>query len=474
MIATVFCGPSIPRDEARALAPSVVFRPPAAQGDLLTAVEQDGAEVLGLIDGTFHQSLSVWHNEVCYLLNRGISIYGASSMGALRAVETQRYGMVGIGTVFRWYLDGTISGDDEVALAHGDESFGFRPLSIPMVNVRASLAAAVQSGKMPETTAARVLQICASIFYADRLLPVILERCRDAGLEEACLPSVRQTLSDEYVDIKRTDAVELLFKISAIVDGSAERERPAPFDFKRSSLFETLYNVDRKIAVREGEISLERIAEHFALYGPDYDRIRKDAINRSIAIYLGYLMDITPTQADIDEEEHRFIQDRQLNSAADLRNWLHRNAFSYEDLRYHLREECIYRKLVDWVVKSRPFDRGCKRLLDELRLNGTFAFWASEAYEKTVIVDAYGSRPEYRAVSGALPAQLAKLHADSGHVRITGDAQMWAEYLGFESPETLSEALERAVIFNDVNNRISRQLIKIAEAGELVEDDNKT
>jgi hypothetical protein len=471
MIATVFCGPSIPRGEARALAPSVVFRPPAAQGDLLTAVERDGAEVLGLIDGTFHQSLSVWHNEVCYLLSRGISIYGASSMGALRAVETNRYGMVGIGTVFRWYLDGSISGDDEVALLHADESVDFRPLSIPMVNIRASLAAAVQSGKMLQSTAARVLQISASLFYADRLLPVILERCYDAGLEEACLPSVRQALSAEYVDVKRADAVELLSRISAIVEGGVERDRPPVFEFKRSSLFETLYNVDRNITIRDGEISLERIAEHFALYSPDYDKIRKDAINRSIAIYLGYLMEITPTQADIDDEEHRFTQDRKLNSAGDLQNWLRRNAFSYEDLRFYLREECIYRKLEDWVVKSRPFDRGCKRLLDELRLNGTFAFWASEAYEKAVIVDAYGSGPEYRAVTGALPAQLAKLHADSGYVRITGDAQKWAEYLGFESAGTLSDALERAVIFNDVKNRISRQLIRMAQAANLTEDE---
>jgi hypothetical protein len=147
---------------------------------------------------------------------------------------------------------------------------------------------------------------------------------------------VRQALSEDYVDVKREDAVELLLRISAIVDGSVEREKPAPFKFKRSSLFDTLYNVDRKIAVGEGEIPLERIAEHFALYSPDYDLIRKNAINRSIAIYLGYLMDMTPTQSDIDEEERRFIQDQQLDLPADLQNWLHRNAFSYEDLRYYL------------------------------------------------------------------------------------------------------------------------------------------
>ena len=37
-----------------------------------------GAEIIGLIDGTFHQNLSVWHNEVCYVLSRGVAVFGAS------------------------------------------------------------------------------------------------------------------------------------------------------------------------------------------------------------------------------------------------------------------------------------------------------------------------------------------------------------------------------------------------------------
>jgi hypothetical protein len=45
--------------------------------------------------------------------------------------------------------------------------------------------------------------------------------------------------------------------------------------------------------------------------------------------------------------------------------------------------------------------------------------------------------------------------------------------LGFENPETLSEALQEAVIFNDVKKRISRQLVKIAESGEQLKDNSK-
>src|ERR1700733_13907783 len=120
MVVSIFLGPSLPISDARSLLADAVYHPPAEQGDLLATVARDGAEIIGLVDGTFHQNLSVWHNEICYLLSQGITIFGASSIGALRAVETARFGMIGVGQVYEWYRDGVITCDDEVALLHAD------------------------------------------------------------------------------------------------------------------------------------------------------------------------------------------------------------------------------------------------------------------------------------------------------------------------------------------------------------------
>src|SRR4030095_13573294 len=168
MIVSVFLGPSMPLAEARDLLPEAVFRPPAQQGDLLACVNQDGANVVGLIDGTFHQNLSVWHNEVCYVLSRGIVILGASSMGALRAAETDRFGMIGVGQIYRWYKDEFITGDDEVALMHGDEPSGYQSLSLPLVNIRASVGLAVLRKQMTSDTAARLIEIAQRVCYRAR------------------------------------------------------------------------------------------------------------------------------------------------------------------------------------------------------------------------------------------------------------------------------------------------------------------
>src|SRR6185503_6037302 len=115
--AVIFLGPSLPLDEAREIL-DAVYLPPAQQCDLLTATVNEKPDVIGLIDGMFLQSLSVWHKEILFALDQGILIYGSSSMGALRAAETSSFGMVGIGEIYRMYASGELIDDDEVALAH--------------------------------------------------------------------------------------------------------------------------------------------------------------------------------------------------------------------------------------------------------------------------------------------------------------------------------------------------------------------
>ena len=45
----------------------------------------------------------------------GTQVFGAASMGALRAAELAPFGMIGVGAIFAAYRDGRLTGDDEVA-----------------------------------------------------------------------------------------------------------------------------------------------------------------------------------------------------------------------------------------------------------------------------------------------------------------------------------------------------------------------
>src|SRR6188508_3485280 len=97
--AVVFVGPTLAIAEARAALPEARFLPPARRGDVYRACSGRPASI-ALIDGYFEQQLSVWHKEILWALSQGIRVYGAASMGALRAAELEAFGMVGVGTIF--------------------------------------------------------------------------------------------------------------------------------------------------------------------------------------------------------------------------------------------------------------------------------------------------------------------------------------------------------------------------------------
>ena len=98
----VFLGPSLDHLSAGKILPAGVTAAPAKRGDILSAVA-DGATVIGLIDGVFHQDCAVAHREVMHAIKKGVKVIGASSMGALRAAELDTLGMVGIGEIYRQY-----------------------------------------------------------------------------------------------------------------------------------------------------------------------------------------------------------------------------------------------------------------------------------------------------------------------------------------------------------------------------------
>ncbi|HZX96697.1 MAG TPA: TfuA-like protein [Myxococcales bacterium] len=184
-----FLGPSLPAGEAQG------FRvlPPARQGDVWRALDLR-PRAIALIDGVFESQPSVWHREILDALDAGVPVFGGASMGALRAAELHTLGMVGVGRIFRWYRDGGIIDDAEVALLHADAAHGHRPLTVPQVNVRWS---AQQS--LPPREARALMQASARIFYQERTVPRVLE-----------LVPPRLRARFRLLDLKADDAREVL------------------------------------------------------------------------------------------------------------------------------------------------------------------------------------------------------------------------------------------------------------------------
>jgi hypothetical protein len=142
----------------------VTYLRPAARGDVAAAAERFDAILL--IDGVFHHDLAPSPREVVDACAR-VRVFGAASMGALRAAECAPFGMVPLGAVARWYQRERIDGDDEVAVAMHPRTRV--ALSVPSVNVRYVAWLAVRRGVLTRDDA-RVWTARAreNIFYADR------------------------------------------------------------------------------------------------------------------------------------------------------------------------------------------------------------------------------------------------------------------------------------------------------------------
>nr|WP_210278955.1 MULTISPECIES: TfuA-like protein [unclassified Rhizobium] len=185
----------------------MVIRPPACQGDVMRALEE-GATAIGLIDGQFEFVAPVWHKELLFALSRGIPVFGAASMGALRAVECRAYGMVGVGRIFDDYASGRREEDADVALLHGPAELGYPALSVPLVNVDATIEAAISQGIIGRQEALQLSQAARRIFFKDRTWKRIAEAAdMDTG-------QVRALVAKAWTDQKRLDAIELVHALA--------------------------------------------------------------------------------------------------------------------------------------------------------------------------------------------------------------------------------------------------------------------
>lgn len=196
----VFLGPSLPLRDARAHL-DADYWPPARQGDVFRALESRPRAIV-LIDGVFESVPSVWHHELVAAHRAGVALFGASSMGALRAAELP--GLVTpLGEIARRYARGEWNDDAAVALLHGDAESGYRPLTVPWVNAWAAAQAARRAGLLSAREARELCRVAAQLFYQHRTWAALTEALPwPRAKRTALLDFVRR----ERVDLKADDA----------------------------------------------------------------------------------------------------------------------------------------------------------------------------------------------------------------------------------------------------------------------------
>ena len=212
----VFVGPTLPAAEVQARLPGAVVHPPVAVGDVLRLIRRRGVTRIAIVDGYFERMAAVWHKELLHALEKGIAVYGAASMGALRAAELHPFGMIGVGGIFADFARGALVADDEVAVAHLPADYGYRATSDALVNLRDGLARAPM---LTARSRAVLVELARARFYRDRSWHALVLDGRAAGVPERQLAALAAWPKP---DRKAADARLLLRRLRA----PAPRRRP--------------------------------------------------------------------------------------------------------------------------------------------------------------------------------------------------------------------------------------------------------
>lgn len=439
----IFLGPSLPVVEARQIL-DAIYLPPAAQADFLTATVSHRPDVIGLIDGLFLHSLSTWHKEILYALDQGILLYGASSMGALRAAETAAFGMIGVGEIYRQYASGELIDDDEVALSHASPEEGYKKQSEPMVNVRATLAAAEEAGLIVAAERERLIAVTKQIYFAERTFPNILQAAR-GELPAATREALARFVKTGYVDLKRRDAIELLETIERLPPRADAAPPPKTFAFRRSAPFDTLYDRDRKVDHDGTSLPLESIGNYAALHDPEFDDLNFHALNRAVVFAFAEILGVQVSAADVDAEHARFRKKRGLVDDAALASWLEKNHFDERELRNLMAHVAHCRRMHQWFLVAVWMQRSTRLILEEMRLTDRYTEWAAKAAGQERLLVHAKLEADHTTVAHRSLADLVAEHETWTDVSIPADPAAWADEVGFHSEGNFRLELGRAM-----------------------------
>ena len=210
----IFLGPSMNSERAKEVF-DAEYRPPAKKGDLLRLGLSSDGSIVGLVDGMFLQDYPPTPIEVYQLVTKkNVIVVGAASLGALRAVELERFGMIGIGTIFNLYRKGIVSADDEVAVTFEENSY--RLQSEAMIDIRFNLFLAEQRGIINNQARKMLNKIAKKFYFPLRSYNDILDySVREIPEYADQFELFRSYIASNRISLKELDTIKLIKYIKA-------------------------------------------------------------------------------------------------------------------------------------------------------------------------------------------------------------------------------------------------------------------
>lgn len=439
----VFLGPTLARAEAQRVC-AARYLAPVAQGDVYRAA-RSRPRAIGIIDGYFEGVPSVWHKEILWAMEQGVQMFGAASMGALRAAELNVFGMRGVGRIFEAFRDGVLEDDDEVAVIHGPAEVDFAPLSEPMVNIRATLERAADDGVISAAAQAAISDLAKQLHYPCRDWETVLAQAAGSTLvASAAVESLRVWLPDGRVDRKREDALALLAELRELSETDAAPSQVA-YTVERTEAWDRLTEGGTRAddGGEGGTISRSRVLDELRLQGNAYDEVRRAALLRTLGLRDSNRRRSPLAPGALRDALRAFREQRGLYTRTDLVRWCRDADMDGADLDRLIEEEA---QIADVAARAELTEQ----MIDTLRLNGAYRRLRVRAAEKQATLRARGHSDPGPGDLSQPPAMLVAWFFEEQLGRpLPDDLDAALRELGLEDREALYRLIARERLYSE-------------------------
>jgi hypothetical protein len=436
MTVFVFAGPTISAADVTAVIDAVVL-PPVSMGDVYRCGRMR-PHAIGIIDGYFDGVPSVWHKEILWAIDQGIAVFGAASMGALRAAELHAFGMRGVGSIFEAFRDGLLEDDDEVAVQHGPAEIGYLPLSEPMVNIRATLDQAVREGMIGRQVSNALSAMAKEAFYPERGWRPLLDRGSSDGLDKEALKALEAWLPQGRVDQKRLDALAMLEAMEAF-QREGHRQAAAAYHLEWTTMWADALRDIEATDLRSGDASA--IIDELRHDPQRFRLVRRNAAARLFAARAGARSQGSDAARKTVRATTRFRSERRLFTQAALDQWLIEN-----DL-----DKPGFEEMIDGEVRLAAIEADAdlsRHMLDELRLGDAYGELAARARRKRDLLQSLRLPDPAPLHTGLSTLELRRWFFEMrlGR-RMPAEIEDFLEEAGYPDKETFDRAIAREYIF---------------------------
>lgn len=421
----VFAGPTIDANAVRAELDDVEVCGPARFGDVYRAARTRPAAI-AVIDGYFERVPAVWHKEILWAMAEGVHVFGASSMGALRAAELAEFGMVGVGFIYEAFRRGDLEDDDEVAVVHGPAEEGYRMLSEAMVNIRATVEVAKAEGVLSPDVSVALLRAAKTRFYADRTYRAIMTEMGSMAADE--MANFGAWLATRRVDQKRLDALALVRHLASWRASKPQQKR-VNYRFEATDAWEEATRTVSVSAPRESLESLRDdspLEEELKLSGA-YRHAMVGALARGTAVDVAARAGVLPDDAGVGAASEQLRRELGLARRDDFERWWRDQGLEREELAPFFHDHAR----VLWAAPM--MDEIARRyLVDHLRANNDYARVAGRSDAKAAKLRQLGTpQPSLSDVTMTEPELWSWYFAEVLRIPAPDDLETFATSAGF-------------------------------------------